>query len=913
MLNYRSYGDLSRDISANVQKLPEFDLVVGIPKSGLIPGIMIASFANKRFLDLDSFQFGYSLRSGVRKYTTGPTEKLRVLVVDDTVNTGAEFTRTRRRLEHLSSEFQFIYCAVYGIAPELHNSVADVVMSYVQHPRIFQWNYRNHGVAEHALFDMDGVLCADPTDDENDDGDRYVDFLANARPLTLPTKVISGIVTSRLERYRSHTEQWLERAGVRYKDLLMIDLPTAAERRRLRAHAPFKASIYKSRDEILFIESNWKQALQIAAEADKPVICTENDIFIRDRDAALELQKKQPSQIVSREVELERQVSRLIDRLVETDPFAANWLKNSRYKYDPSKFSELSPFLKSRIVIGSMNHRTEKKSVAPKARDRRRILLISRTLDIRKGAGAAASSQRLKSALQAEGVDVYSLTLEDFPESHEATHDQPLGGVHLGYWGNYANAAHSRRILSRINEIDPDCIVLGAIDHGILSPLDIARIPYPIVWIARDNWLHTGGCLFKLEPQAVTKSVNTNAEFVEALLCEGYKTGCHHCPAMKDLSESLKSRINFELKKAAFEHRRDIVLAPISDWMANMLKMAPITNAHTIRTICNPIDLQTVRRLESRPDGIRQRFGLGEKEKIVLLAAHSVTNPRKGVGAFLKALFDRGPMDDVVFVYMGGGKLDVDVPEGHRIFPLGFIYDESEKISIYNEVDATLVPALQESLSVVASDSLCCGTPVVAYRTSGLANLVTHHETGYLADPFDPADLVAGLDWILIETQTRDLSDACIASATKLFDSTINVKALLDAADLAVQQFAGLGSYPKEIDALASALELIDEDFRYRAARFRHTDRRRRRLEAILDDNNGIKKLEEEYRHTTQEYENLKKVHAKLYEEYQRMSSEMARTRDKLEWNRKIRNELEQKLKKAISKPKSFTIFGGGA
>ena len=84
-------------------------------------------------------------------------------------------------------------------------------------------------------------------------------------------------MTSRLEKYRKETEQWLAAHGIKYKKLYMLN-KTAEERRRLGLHAPFKASIYKQiKNSNMFIESNPKQAARIAELSGKPCICCLND------------------------------------------------------------------------------------------------------------------------------------------------------------------------------------------------------------------------------------------------------------------------------------------------------------------------------------------------------------------------------------------------------------------------------------------------------------------------------------------------------------------------------------------------------------------------------------------------------------------------------------------------------------
>ena len=125
---------------------------------------------------------------------------------------------------------------------------------------------------------MDGVLCVDPTKEQNDDGPQYINFLLNAKPLYIPTYPINSIVTSRLEKYRPQTEEWLKKYNVKYKNLYMLDLSTAEERRKLNCHADFKAKVFsKCKDCNCFIESNREQAEKIFKLTNKTCICIETD------------------------------------------------------------------------------------------------------------------------------------------------------------------------------------------------------------------------------------------------------------------------------------------------------------------------------------------------------------------------------------------------------------------------------------------------------------------------------------------------------------------------------------------------------------------------------------------------------------------------------------------------------------
>ena len=132
--------------------------------------------------------------------------------------------RTKERLHNLDKGLQLFYGAVY-VTSESVESV-DVYARKMEFPRVFEWNLFHHPRQMlETWLDMDGVLCRDPTPEENDDGDRYLDFIRNARPLFLPSVPVRGVVTSRLEKYRAATEGWLQRHKVKFGEARHVATP----------------------------------------------------------------------------------------------------------------------------------------------------------------------------------------------------------------------------------------------------------------------------------------------------------------------------------------------------------------------------------------------------------------------------------------------------------------------------------------------------------------------------------------------------------------------------------------------------------------------------------------------------------------------------------------------------------------
>jgi glycosyltransferase involved in cell wall biosynthesis len=60
-----------------------------------------------------------------------------------------------------------------------------------------------------------------------------------------------------------------------------------------------------------------------------------------------------------------------------------------------------------------------------------------------------------------------------------------------------------------------------------------------------------------------------------------------------------------------------------------------------------------------------------------------------------------------------------------------------------------VLPSRQDNLPNTGLEAHACGTPVVAFNTGGLPDIVADRVTGALAKPFEPASLAAAIRWVL--------------------------------------------------------------------------------------------------------------------------------------------------------------------
>ena len=169
----------------------------------------------------NSFVEGRVFDAGYRGSLQQWGEIHKVLVVDDSINTGMAMVKAKQLVSKVSADYDVIYMA--AIASSAGTREVDIFLEIIDEGRVFEWNLFHHYLMGEACLDIDGVLNEDPVVD--DDGPIYLDFLKNAKPLHLPTVEVNTLISCRLEKYRPQTEQWLAEHGVRYKRLILLNMP----------------------------------------------------------------------------------------------------------------------------------------------------------------------------------------------------------------------------------------------------------------------------------------------------------------------------------------------------------------------------------------------------------------------------------------------------------------------------------------------------------------------------------------------------------------------------------------------------------------------------------------------------------------------------------------------------------------
>ena len=139
--------------------------------------------------------------------------------------------------------------------------------------------------------------------------------------------------------------------------------------------------------------------------------------------------------------------------------------------------------------------------------------------------------------------------------------------------------------------------------------------------------------------------------------------------------------------------------------------------------------------------------GTSDKRKGADLLLHSLQ--------LLKKRLRGSPLEDLELVVFGQSCPAKPLQLG---FPIHFVGRQHDDISLrllYAAADVFVISSRQDNLPNTGLEAHACGTPVVAFRTGGLVDIVDDRVTGALAEPFDPTSLVASIAWVLEDPQRR--------------------------------------------------------------------------------------------------------------------------------------------------------------
>jgi glycosyltransferase involved in cell wall biosynthesis len=153
----------------------------------------------------------------------------------------------------------------------------------------------------------------------------------------------------------------------------------------------------------------------------------------------------------------------------------------------------------------------------------------------------------------------------------------------------------------------------------------------------------------------------------------------------------------------------------------------------------------------------RTKLGIPLDKTVLMAAAVSFSDPRKGADLLIKALSQLSPAlrAETVLLTIGNQTDRVGQTLGLSTISLGYLEDDHSKALAYSAADLFLFPSRAETFGIVAQESMACGTPIVAFDVGGVSDVVRPGITGLLAQPEDVEAFTAQMTYLMENRHLR--------------------------------------------------------------------------------------------------------------------------------------------------------------
>ena len=391
--------------------------------------------------------------------------------------------------------------------------------------------------------------------------------------------------------------------------------------------------------------------------------------------------------------------------------------------------------------------------------------------------GGAVAAQRLHDALRRQAVDsrlYYERGLPMVSGCQRVFENQSFTRRNMAAlaqaWRNRRNAPGflftSPRWFRRTRLQDlgprPDVVNLHWISRWIDQPSFFASLPpdLPVVWSLHDMNPFTGGCHHAGD-------------------CERFEDHCQHCPQLKNPGPRDDAFRFFEIKKRCYAGKNLHVISS-SNWMsAQARRSALLRHAKSFHTIPLGLDLELFKPIDK--SCARQALAIDNERFVVGFGCADLSSHNKGGALLVEALHSLGDKEKITLLVFGAGKLP-DSGGRYQLIELGTINSSHLQSLFYSACDVFAAPSLIESFGLTALEAMACGTPVVAFHTSGLVDIVVDGETGLLEKKVGSvAGLHDRLDWMLRHpADCRDMGLAARQRVENQFTSTLMARRYLE-------------------------------------------------------------------------------------------------------------------------------------
>jgi glycosyltransferase involved in cell wall biosynthesis len=292
------------------------------------------------------------------------------------------------------------------------------------------------------------------------------------------------------------------------------------------------------------------------------------------------------------------------------------------------------------------------------------------------------------------------------------------------------------RVPAQINRLQPDLINLHWINGGFIQIETLARMNRPLFWTIHDMWAFTGGCHY-------------------ASTCDRYTQSCGQCPQISSSKDKDLSRWIWRRKAKGWKNLDLTIISP-SAWLAQCARSSRLFCDLEIEHIPNGLDTEVYRPIDRQV--ARNILQLPQDKHLILFGSlQSTQDQRKGFHLLQPALkhISHSQKDHIELLVLGASQPEKDIDVGFKTHYLGTLNDDISLAIAYSAADLFVLPSIEDNLPNTVIEAFACGIPCVTFKLGGFPDMVEHHKTGYLVQPFDIKDLANGIMSLLEHGELR--------------------------------------------------------------------------------------------------------------------------------------------------------------
>lgn len=271
----------------------------------------------------------------------------------------------------------------------------------------------------------------------------------------------------------------------------------------------------------------------------------------------------------------------------------------------------------------------------------------------------------------------------------------------------------------------------------------------PSVWTLHDPWALTGHCIHFFD-------------------CKRWKEGCGDCPNL-DTEFSLRkdaTAINWEIKRIAYQASNlDVIVA--SKWMYDIVRDSPLVNHFETHLIPFGIDQDVFKPMCKNQ--AKAFFKIPQGNKVI--AFRAAAWKLKGLDYIKESLAGFENKEHITLLTSNQTGLIDDLAKSYHVVELGWIDDVEVLRNYYNAADVFLMPSEAESFGMSAVESMACGTPVIAFADTALADTIGAPVGGITVAKGSSAALGKSIQLLLSDDdRRRSLADGALKIARERYD-----------------------------------------------------------------------------------------------------------------------------------------------